>query len=88
MSIEKMREEFEAWYVKKFELDEDQAGENLVRFPDDRTKYWPHAQTLWEAWQASRAAIEVELPPEFCDGRITWTSAMRAIEASGLKVKA
>lgn len=42
--MDKMREEFEAWYS-----DFDGYGE-------------AHKKELWNAWQASRAALRVELP--------------------------
>lgn len=46
----------------------------------------------WEGWQASREAVEVELPnafseSRFCEWVINHAEAVRAIEAHGLKVK-
>lgn len=97
MNIDKMREEFEAWAV---------AGDNALvnedlRFMESRaTYYFATTRYMWEAWQASRAAIEVELPCE--DNTRCYTVADEAkqeaynqglgecryaIESLGLKVK-
>jgi hypothetical protein len=54
-----MRAEFEAWAI---------TGDNplfegdfkIVKSTDKY--YWPITQIMWEAWQASRAALVVELP--------------------------
>lgn len=83
MSTEKMREEFNRWYDK------------------DRKKAAPFSTVnirdkCFEAWQASRAAIEVELPPigdyidrygqgNNCDEYVDMVKD--AIESLGLKVK-
>lgn len=85
MSTEKMREEFEAWYLRRF-------GKC------DLKSSW--AMERWEAWQASRAAIEVELPEQRnVPDRDCWarTNALgyntanhecrTSIESLGLKVK-
>lgn len=55
MSNEKMMEEFEAWAVeKRLPLHKDGVVVTYAaRATDD----------AWQAWQASRAAIEVEIPP-------------------------
>jgi hypothetical protein len=66
MSIEKMREEFEAW-ARGHEVYEDD-GERL---PMDRLSgcYYEHVQTqaAWEAWQASRKSLVIELPNRFAE---------------------
>ena len=46
----------------------------------------------WAAWQASRSAIEIELPewfsPHDCGDRVMWSDAVeKAIRAAGIKVK-
>lgn len=50
----------------------------------------------WEAWQASRAAIEIELPPSVDGSNVpfagnAWNAyrveAVEAIRAAGIKVK-
>lgn len=81
---DKMRKEFEAWYFRRFSM-------------TDLTGAW--AMERWEAWveawMASRAAIEVELPEGFTHhGASDQTeyvleagSVKSAIESLGLKVK-
>jgi hypothetical protein len=97
MSTEKMREEFEAWYLGKF------CGgkERLFRCVNaDQVYYFAEVQSKWDAWQASRAAIEVELPgfmepkgmePSSQDwqngGDEMRARCWNAIESLGLKVK-
>jgi hypothetical protein len=82
MSSEKMREEFEAWFEanKNFML-----GTRKVSKGD-----------CFFIWQASRAAVVVELPAELPSvpwnaPANSWNDALRksryAIEAAGLKVK-
>lgn len=52
MSTEKIREEFEAWYRKRYgERDMSQTLE-LAKFRD-----------AFEVWRASRSSIEIQLPP-------------------------
>jgi hypothetical protein len=62
MSTEKMWEEFEAWYLGKF-----CGGQaRLFRCVNaDQVYYFTEVQSKWDAWQASRAAIEVELPEPY-----------------------
>lgn len=64
MSTDKMREEFEEWYRLEVMRDapEDVAAQ---RFGKDRDgMYWDiWTRRSWQAWQASRAALVVELPP-------------------------
>ena len=104
MSTEKMREEFEAWLAKK-------TGNNPEHFASYRSGKDQYAGTPGDgyarggleigflAWQASRAAIEVELPEAFCayggqghhgsdpDDAYIVEDVVRAIESLGLKVK-
>lgn len=99
MSTEKMREEFEAFAsTPEFGL---RPG-HFVRDENGGYESFP-TQCYWEVWQASRAAIEVELPSSarmyfngapaeaYTDGIKCWhdgvDAARRAIESLGLKVK-
>ena len=78
MSNEKMREEFEVWAVKY----------NLARA--DWGNYQDrHVNNMWKAWQASRAALCVELPLAFSDERATTylTSVTSALDAAGVRYK-
>lgn len=66
MSTEKMREEFEVWVSKKY------PNESLHKCRADRGFIYcvgdyvvPAVHIAWLSWQASRAAIEVELPESF-----------------------
>lgn len=87
MNIEKMRGEFEAWSAEHEFLGccvVDRIGNGKYRDFD--------LQCAWESWQASRAAIEVELPdPWFYPKQefklIAQDLTIKAIESLGLKVK-
>jgi len=95
MNIEKMREEFEAWFRHAPGL----GGYDISEYWDG-TGYQDHGGSYWACWKASRAAIEIELPKErsvnghwpeqvasdmgFNDGV---ELCREAIESLGLKVK-
>jgi len=53
--MDKIREEFEAWFKSAHTKNTQRIDEEYVHGATER---------LWQAWQASRAAIKVELPPE------------------------
>jgi hypothetical protein len=56
--MDKMREEFESWYNEKFNN-----NDGVAYYVDITGRYcFPDIQRLFEVWQASRAAIKVELP--------------------------
>ncbi len=79
------REQFEEWI-------DSQDGMGLMAYSDGST-------IAWEAWQASRAAIEVELPDltdaqyqsKHIDGGFRaeafWLHVRKCIARAGLKVK-
>lgn len=89
MSTEKMREEFEAWASDRLGLTTRKLSSRLYQ------SFGMH--TAWEAWQASRADIEVELPydsdalngdHDFIKGwRLGVKDTVLSIESLGLKVK-
>jgi len=87
MSNEKMREEFEFYALDVFGDYFNKAEECLVRSHD--TYVYGLVHTAWRAWQASRAAVVVELPQQ-SGVNLDWNQAIRycyqAIEAAGLKV--
>jgi hypothetical protein len=57
-----MREEFEAWYLTEyFEGDKDCGLEWLSTEPCGSYRY-ERPSTQWKIWQASRAALVIELP--------------------------
>lgn len=90
MDKQVMREQFEAWH-----------SENFGWEPRHYDFYWnedhyedEEFQWYWECWQASREAVEVELPEPvefdgyYNSGFAMWPCEVRsAIEAQGLKVK-
>lgn len=58
--MEQMRSDFENWYAQKYCMlgdDFDRRNERYV---------YKNVHLMWEAWQASRQAIEIEMPP-VCD---------------------
>ncbi|WKL69403.1 hypothetical protein Q1Z72_12380 [Pseudomonas qingdaonensis] len=90
MDTNKMREQFEAWHSAKSGWE-----------PRHYDFYWNETyyededfQCAWEAWQASREAVMVELPPKWnseTNSNMQWwdqgiEDARMAIEAQGLKV--
>ena len=97
-----MREEFEAW-AKDHEI----YGDDGERFPMARLSgcYYENVQTqaAWEAWQASRESLVVELPPSIsvtpiggdgiqecldCNGEyLHGHLVVAAIHAAGVKTK-
>lgn len=58
--MEKMREEFEAWYINEGYGD---------RRPTRHLEGYaaPNVNDMWLSWQASRAALCVELPKQWFD---------------------
>ena len=87
------REQFEEWYSKASGLcDMDLESEFNV---DDNGEYiYSGARDAWEAWQASRAAIEIKLPRTKYYGD-HWSGdwaldpelVVDSIDEAGLKVK-
>ena len=93
MSTEKMRDSFKEWAMTTgFE-------EHHFSLRDDGEFKDYDVRRLWEPWQASRAAIELELPEAFCayggqghhgsdpDDAYIAEDVVSAIESIGLKVK-
>lgn len=86
MSESKMREEFEAWVISNW------PNQSLGRFnplhgvtEGEYTGFT--VQHCWEAWQASREALAIELPSEEPGYMYYAPDVVAAIEAAGLKVK-
>jgi hypothetical protein len=94
MSNEKMREEFEVWAVS-------QAASMKYSFPEDATQInglgdyaivW--VQGAWLGWQASRAALCIELPSltsehdrEDVHYNMAVSNCREAIESTGVRTK-
>lgn len=98
MSVEKMRQEFEATYVTDLvsrcgEGFRDTALYSLSeRKPDGSYQHYTDSIAWW-AWRASRAALVIELPDVEVFGSgvddfaLSPTKVREAIETAGLKVK-
>jgi len=91
-----MREKFAAWYLAEVtqsygEGVRDQAEKNLAWKREDGSFADPMLRLACLAWEASRAALVVELPEAYhtdTDGHwlIRRAEAKQMIEAQGLKV--
>ncbi|WP_460091150.1 hypothetical protein [Pseudomonas sp. S2_E02] len=85
----KMRDEFEEWAAEEAEVRG--VGTLLGLMKDEHhdrySMIW--TQTAWVAWQASRAALVVELPKPWqtnVGAMLTPNGVRFAIESAGLKV--
>ena len=54
------REQFEKWFIKQYRKSRN--GVETWSGEDDGDYISDYAASHWRAWQASRAAIEIELP--------------------------
>ncbi|MGV8422348.1 hypothetical protein ACV35O_33355 [Pseudomonas aeruginosa] len=94
-----MREEFEAWASSHF-VDVG-SGNPLKKGPNGHYGFYVVA-TAWKAWQASRAALRVELPeravlPEYTEHRLLYCErtgfndclerVTEALQQAGIEVK-
>ncbi|MGV6014730.1 hypothetical protein ACVN4T_23150 [Escherichia coli] len=78
--MDESRKKFEEWF------------ENYTGCDPKNKIYANMVEMYWQAWQASRAAIEIELPESFTmhSGRIPYlyvSEVQSAIRAAGIKVK-
>lgn len=91
--VEKMkmtsREQFEKWVKEETGFDLWRTEYPMTEW--DNQQYKCHQTNLaWLAWQASRAAVEIELPEEEsfgCAAGYYAEDVIEAIEQAGLKVK-
>lgn len=77
------REQFEAWYKSKYLFQ----GYEFDKL-ENGSYQW--IESMWQAWQASRDAIEIKLPEEVsidCVFGYYADDIVSAIESAGLKVK-
>lgn len=84
MNNEKMRDQFESWYLEKY-----CGGEERLKkcHNDAETYYYSGVQAMWVPWQASRASIEIDLPSSKVPQNIEVIKAVgRHILLQGLKV--
>lgn len=97
------REQFEAWFKREiietpdfeFNAFDDDAGEYAVT-EDDNIDLYLQVQAMYMAWQASREAVEVELPTrvDCCNvpfAAHSWNACLEEsanrIRSAGIKVK-
>lgn len=76
------REQFEEWCINR--------GISITKSPGYDGYQNPRTKVIWEGWQVSRAAVEIELPEAESTGCTTGYYAedvIEAIESAGLKVK-
>ncbi|EFC0389303.1 hypothetical protein FRN97_05130 [Escherichia coli] len=78
--MDESRKQFEEWF------------ENYTGCDPKNKIYANMVEMYWQAWQASRAAIEIELPESFTmhSGRTPYlyvSEVQSAIRAAGIKVK-
>lgn len=84
--MDKRREQFEAWITSYI------GGTWLKRNDHQVDEYLDeNTQFMWEAWQASRDAVVIELEEHYCydrpgDAYEVLQDCKKAIEAQGLKV--
>ncbi|MEE4087519.1 hypothetical protein [Pseudomonas viridiflava] len=82
MSIEKVREEYEAWVLREY------PNQHMGRFATGEY----HSTVIehcWQSWQASREALVISMPIDVTGGlyRLAVEDCTRSIEAAGVKVK-
>lgn len=88
--MDESRKAFESWIVSTTNSDLHR-GVMLDRRESGRYSHLA-TENKWEAWQASRAAIEIDLPewfsPHDCGDRAMWSDSVeKAIRAAGIKLK-
>lgn len=84
---DKMREEFEEWYLREYFEGDEQCG--MEWLSTEQCGGYRHAEPSrqWKVWQASRAALVVGLPFEFVNGMMRADQVAAAIESAGVRVK-
>lgn len=80
--MDKSREQFEAAIKQKYG---DLIDQGVCKNGDGEYMAWD-MQVAWWAWQASRAAVEIEIP-EVLDYWLGREGFAESIRAAGLKVK-
>lgn len=85
--MDKMREDFENWAVST----KDHFGVPFFTIKNANGKYVDHGTEIsWQAWQASRQALVVELPKLLfnCEiDAIDYVDTVKAIKSAGIKYK-
>ncbi|CZY59089.1 hypothetical protein [Enterobacter hormaechei] len=85
--MDESRKAFEQWALEVMQFTPDDLTWDEAR--NCYRDYVPHM--AWKGWQASRAAIEIELPEswhdEYMDHVVNYDETAKAIRAAGIKVK-
>lgn len=89
IKVDKSREQFEEWFSDH--------GKHQYAIEKSNGNYiLASANSAWQSWQASRAVIEIELPPAVDGSNVpfagnAWNAyrseAIESIRAAGIKVK-
>ncbi|WP_122711094.1 hypothetical protein [Pseudomonas viridiflava] len=100
MNTEKMRKEFEEWYLAEYYESDKQCGLEWLSTESCGGYRYADPAREWKAWQASRGVLVIELPrgdslarrmfgPQATGANplISRFDAIEAIEAAGLRVK-
>lgn len=89
--MEKIREEFEAWFLIASGVDvfSDRDGNGYKCEDEESTRYLCGA---WLSWKASRSSLNVELPSYQCDqyykdGVLDANKVFEALEKAGVSYK-
>lgn len=87
-----MRKEFEAWYSDEYYEGDRQCAEQwLARDPASDRYLYGHPVETWRIWQASRAALKVELPDgdpgEVGPRKFVIEEVKEALQQAGIEVK-
>ncbi|MEE3929669.1 hypothetical protein V2I84_05255 [Pseudomonas viridiflava] len=82
MSIEKVREEYEAWVLREY------PSQHMGRFATGEY-HSTVIEDCWLAWRASREELLISMPIDVTGGlyRLAVEDCTRCIEAAGVKVK-
>nr|DAN85944.1 MAG TPA: hypothetical protein [Caudoviricetes sp.] len=89
IKVDKSREQFEKWFS-------DQGKHQYAIEKSNGNYILASANSAWQSWQASRSAVEIELPPAVEGSNVpfagnAWNAyrveAVEAVRAAGIKVK-
>lgn len=92
--MDESRKQFEEWYASSWRLRDDELRRELA-VEDNGDYIYSCAYNSWRAWQASRSAIEIEVPDvekwrsvDAVRAQTAYKSSITAeLSAAGIKVK-
>lgn len=92
IKVDKSREQFEQWVINENKLRLSAHENPLKRCAN--SYYYGWVSSAWEVWQASRAAIEIELPdstefdgPDMSGAQQAISQIRETLTETGIKVK-